>query len=149
MSRLKENRFAIITILLKQIAVERREQWPHLHIKAHPMDWAANRARLVIRDGDTRVIFDLRQGPVVSWQNRQRDSRKDPNEYNVSVKITEGNDVSKKKTPEPWAFSLDAPDSVTNLEQFVDSVVKQWINVEPPEQPEAECPIDSNGPAEA
>jgi hypothetical protein len=145
---IKENRFAIITIMLKQMAIELREKWPHLHIKAHPMAWSANRARLVVRDKNTRVIFDIRQGTFHDWR-KPKPTREDPNEYNISVMVTEGNDVSRKKTPPAWTFSLDDPNSTIEVEKWVDTVVKQWINVGPPEQqPEAECPVDSDGSAE-
>lgn len=125
----KENRFAIITIMLKQIAADLREKWPEYHIKAHPMKHGISRARLVVRNKDTRVIFDLRQGPPYkNWQtpNPRKD---DPNEYTTSVQITIGNDVARKKAPQPWSFSLDDPESVTNFEVWAVETVQNWINV--------------------
>jgi hypothetical protein len=138
----KENRFAIITIMLKQIAVEMREKWPHLHIKAHPMQWGTSRARLVIREKDTRVIFDVQQGALIDWRIPSGPRKEDPNEYNVRVKVTIGNDVSKKKTPQPWSFSLDDPTSTETFEAWVDTVVKEWINVE------TESSVDNDGSTE-
>lgn len=143
----QENRFAIITIMLKQIASELREKWPHLHIKAHPMAYGASRARLVIRQKDTRVIVDVRQGPLPNWRMQHR--KDDPNEYNVFVKITEGNDVSKKKTPQPWSFSLDDPESTVKFESWVESVVGQWIDVGSHDNQQEQRPADPNGSTEA
>ena len=130
----KENRFAIITIMLKQMASELREKYPHLFIKAHPMNFEIGRARLVVRNGDTRVIIDV-SSKQNDWRNPQ--ARKDPNEYSVSISITAGNTVSKKKTPPSWSFHLDDPESTIKFEDWVGSMVAEYIIEKAPEESEA------------
>ena len=137
----KENKFAIITIMLKCIARDLREKMPDLHIKAHPMDFAIGRARLVVRKGDIRVIIDVRQGPVHDWR-KPKIVKEDPNEYNASVKVSMGNDVSKKKTPQPWSFSLDDPDSTIKFEAWVDDLIEKFINASARDGSEAEHSVD-------
>jgi hypothetical protein len=126
---LVNNRYAIITIMMKQIAVELRDKWPHLHIKAHPLPYAANRARLVVRKDEIRLIFDIKQGGTGVW-NPMFQRNVDPNEYVISVAITNGNRVSRRKTPNAWSLLLDDPSSVHKCEEWIDSVVKQWIDFE-------------------
>lgn len=130
----KENRFAIITIMLKQIAAGFREKWPEYHIKAHPMRYRVGCARLVIREKNILVIFDVCIGsPPQLWQNPKKE---DPNEYTASVQITIGNKVTKKKTPKPWSFTLDDPNSVIKFETWAIKIAQSWINVNTSEQQE-------------
>jgi len=130
----KENRFAIITIMLKQMASELREKYPHLLIKAHPMNYEIGRARLVARNRDMRVIVDI-SPKQNDWRNPQ--ARKDPNEYSVSVSITAGNTVSKKKTPPSWSFHLDDPESTIKFEDWVGSIIAEYIIEKATEKPKA------------
>jgi hypothetical protein len=131
---IKENRFAIITIMLKQMAAELREKYPHLLIKAHPMNYEIGRARLVVRNGETRVIFDITPKQH-DWRNPQ--VRKDPNEYSVSLQITDGNTIAKKKTPSSWSFHLDDPTSTTKFEEWTYSVIAKYVIEKAPEKSEA------------
>lgn len=127
----KKNRFSIITIMLKQLASDFRETRPDLFIKAHPTQFGVNAALLVIRKGDVCVSFDIRPA------GRNQFGVTNGNSYQSQVKITAGNDVAKTKMPPSWTFNLDDPDSITNFERMVLSVIESWIDAD--SQPQAKA----------
>lgn len=126
----KTNKYAIITIIFKNIAKTMRDKYRDLNVEAHPLQ-NPGCARLVIRriQTDEKATIDIYPGPPRRVPFGIRPMRRCSNQFSADVTLARKNRVAKKKNPSEFTFVLDAPDSLCKFEEWIESIIENWFYV--------------------
>ena len=145
---IKQNRYAIITIMMKTIAEDLRNKYTDLHVEAHPRP-GPNSVRLNVRriETDESVIIDVRPGAPMGTPSRIAQQMQDSNHYVASVELFNKNKVARKKGPSACTFVLDDPRGTISFEIWIDSIIAEWFYAESSEKQQTKPVGNTNGPA--
>lgn len=145
---IKLNKYAIVTIMCKEIARELRERHPDLYVEAHPRP-GPNQARILVRQlmTDSSFIIDLNPGGVTGqWFAPAGQVRN--NDFTAFPQFSRKNKVARKKNPEAFSFALDDPNGTTSLEEWIEGHVVEWFYADTSKQ-QTESASDSDGSTES